>query len=112
AQFREGKTDAEVNSTQFAGFPKPEDPQFAIRNPPSPLMFTGIHVMEPGIFEYIPRGVFSDTVRDVYSCVLAEGKPLAAHVAESEWHELSTLARYLAVSVEFMRREGRAYVAD
>lgn len=103
--FSEVKINATGNITQFAGFPKPE-------NSPSPLMFTGIHVMEPGIFEYIPRGVFSDTVRDVYSRMLAEGKPLAAHVAESEWHELSTLARYLEVSVEFMRREGRAYVAD
>src|SRR5439155_23061365 len=59
--FSEVKIDAAGNITQFAGFPKPEDPQSAIRNPQSPLMFTGIHVMEPGIFEYIPRGVFSDT---------------------------------------------------
>ncbi len=108
--FSEVKIDAEGNITQFAGFPNPTDradPEKEV-----PLMFTGIHIMEPGLFAYIPRGVFSDTVRDVYSRVLAEGQTLAAHVAESEWHELSTLARYLAVSIEFMRREGRAYVAD
>ena len=105
-RFSEVKIDREGNIIEFAGFPKStqsEDPQ-------SPLMFTGIHIMEPGIFEYIPRGVFSDSVRDVYPRVMAEGKTLAAHVAEGDWYELSTLARYLSVSVEFMRREGRAFI--
>jgi NDP-sugar pyrophosphorylase family protein len=116
-RFSEVKIDAQGNITEFAGFPKPEDPQsnsthYARRNPTPPLMFTGIHIMEPGIFDYIPRGIFSDSVRDVYPRMMTEGKTLAAHVAEGEWHELSTLPRYLSVSIEFMRREGRAYIAD
>jgi NDP-sugar pyrophosphorylase family protein len=35
---------------KFGGFP---NPQSATRNPQSPLMFTGIHILEPQIFEYI-----------------------------------------------------------
>ncbi|HMJ26219.1 MAG TPA: nucleotidyltransferase family protein, partial [Pyrinomonadaceae bacterium] len=31
-----------------------------------PLMFTGIHILESRIFDYIPRGVFSHTITDVY----------------------------------------------
>ena len=28
----------------------------------APLMFTGIHILEPRVFDYIPRGVYSDIV--------------------------------------------------
>ena len=96
---------------QFASFP---NPQSTIRNPQFPLMFTGIHVMEPDIFEYIPRGVFSDSVKDVYPKAMADGKVIAAHVTavESSWHELSTLERYLEISLEFLAREGRDAVID
>jgi NDP-sugar pyrophosphorylase family protein len=93
---------------EFAGFPQPDNPQSAIRNPQSPLMFTGIHVLEPAIFDYIPRGVFSDSVRDVYPKAMSEGRAIIGHVAEnSSWYELSTLERYWAISTEFLRREGR-----
>ena len=32
----------------------------------TPLMFTGIQILEPRIFDYIPRGVFSHSITDVY----------------------------------------------
>jgi NDP-sugar pyrophosphorylase family protein len=44
-------------------------------------MFTGIHIMEPRIFDYIPRGVFSDSVTHVYPPAMANGEVIAAHVA-------------------------------
>ena len=78
---------------------------------PAPLMFTGIHIMEPRIFEYVPRGVFSDSVTDVYPKAMANGEILAAHVASGKWRELSTLKRYLDISVELLREEGKALVA-
>ena len=37
-------------------------------------MFTGIHIMEPRIFEYVPRGVFSDSVIHVYPQAMANGE--------------------------------------
>ena len=30
-------------------------------------MFTGIHILEPRVFDYIPRGVYSDIVPTFYS---------------------------------------------
>jgi NDP-sugar pyrophosphorylase family protein len=72
-----------------------------------PLMFTGIQVLDPGIFEYIPRGVFSHSVTDVYIPAIARGERIAAHVAEGSWYELSTVRRYLQTSIELMHREGR-----
>lgn len=94
---------------KFAGFPAPDS-----RLPTAPLMFTGIHLMQPEIFDYIPRGVFSDSVKDVYPAAMADGKVIAAHIAsgESSWFELSTLQRYLEISLEFLAREGRNVVMD
>ena len=73
----------------------------------TPLMFTGIQILDPRIFEYIPRGVFSHTVTDAYAPAIARGERIAAHVAEGDWHELSTVRRYLETSVALMKREGR-----
>ncbi|HEX2271335.1 MAG TPA: NDP-sugar synthase [Pyrinomonadaceae bacterium] len=78
---------------------------------PTPLMFTGIHIMEPRIFDYIPRGVFSDSVIDVYPQAIAQGEIIAAHVASGQWRELSTLKRYLDISVELLRQQDKNYFA-
>ena len=77
----------------------------------APLMFTGIHILEPRIFEYIPRGVFSDSVVHVYPPAMAKGEIVAAHVASGKWRELSTLKRYLDISVELLKEEGKNFVA-
>jgi len=75
-----------------------------------PLMFTGIQILEPRIFEYIPRGVFSHSTTDVYPQAIANGEVVAAHVASGKWRELSTLKRYLDISVELLKEEGKPFV--
>jgi len=70
-----------------------------------PLMFTGIQILEPRIFEFIPRGVFSHTTTDVYPQAMARGELIAVHVADGKnetWHELSTLQRYLDISLQLL----------
>jgi NDP-sugar pyrophosphorylase family protein len=108
-RFSEVRVTEDGRIAEFAGFPAPQ-PQVA--GGPPPLMFTGIHILEPEIFDYIPRGVFSDSVRDVYPKAMAGGRIVAAHVAGGSWHELSTIERYLAISLEFLRREGRDVIMD
>lgn len=69
----------------------------------TPLMFTGIHVVEPAIFDLVPKGKYSDTVTDIYIPYMKQGGKIAAHVAEGEWFELSTIPRYLDISLAMMR---------
>ena len=71
-----------------------------------PLMFTGIQILSPRIFDYIPRGVFSHSVTDVYPRAISRGEVVAAHVAEGKWRELSTLQRYLDISLEMLAEQG------
>jgi NDP-sugar pyrophosphorylase family protein len=72
-----------------------------------PLMFTGIQILEPRIFDYIPRGRFSHSTTDVYPQALARGERVVAHVASGRWYELSTIPRYLDISLALMKDEGR-----
>jgi len=65
--------------------------------------------MEPRILEYVPRGVFSDSVVHVYPKAMANGEILAAHVASGKWRELSTLKRYLDISVELLKEAGKPF---
>ena len=97
--------------TRFAGMPTPASVSGEGSNGPPPNMFTGIHIMEPRIFDYIPRGVFSDSVIDVYPQAIAKGEIIAAHVASGQWRELSTLKRYLDISVEMLKKTGKDYFA-
>jgi hypothetical protein len=62
--------------------------------------------------DYVPRGVFSDSVVHVYPKAIANGEILAAHVASGKWRELSTLKRYLDISVELLKEAGKTFVAD
>jgi len=90
---------------RFAGMPKP--PNYDA----PPLMFTGIHILEPRIFDYIPRGVFSDSVIDVYPKAMDADERIAAHVGEGMWYELSTLRRYLDISLALLEKQGSSIYA-
>ena len=73
----------------------------------APLMFTGIQILDPRVFDFIPPGVFSHSVTDVYVPAIKRGDRVAAHVASGSWYELSTVRRYLETSVTLLKRGGR-----
>lgn len=77
----------------------------------TPLMFTGIQILEPRIFDYIPRGVFSHTTTDVYPQAIANGETIAAYVGTGTWRELSTLKRYVDISAEMLKETQEPFTA-
>lgn len=91
--------------TGFGGMPKDAGSDSGASE--TPLMFTGIHILEARIFDYIPRGVFSHSVTDVYPKAMAKGERIAAHVARGMWYELSTIPRYLEISLHLLGQQGR-----
>jgi len=88
--------------TGFGNFPEPLHSTLETHSP-VPLMFTGIHILEPRVFDYIPRGVYSDIVPTFYNPAIAKGERVAAHVCGGNWFELSTIPRYLDISLAMMR---------
>src|SRR6266852_3475577 len=91
--------------TRFAGMPGPAPASDSFESD-APLMFTGIQIMDPRIFDYIPPGVFSHSTMDVFPQAIAKGERIAAHVAEGMWFELSTLPRYLDISLALLNQRG------
>jgi mannose-1-phosphate guanylyltransferase/phosphomannomutase len=101
--------------TRFAGFPDAALPQAAVadatgypggvvaRTESAPLMFTGIQVLSPRIFEYIPHGCFSHSTIHVYPQAIAAGEAVVGHVSAADWYEVSTLNRYLEAHLRLMR---------
>ncbi|MEP6820521.1 MAG: NDP-sugar synthase [bacterium] len=83
--------------------------EFSNNDPP--LMFTGIQILEPKIFDYIPHGVFSHSTTDVYPQAIANGQRVAVHVASGRWFELSTIPRYLDISLLLLRERGETLTA-
>ena len=104
---RERFTIVETEGELITGFGDfPENSADGDRQTAAPLMFTGIHILEPEVFEYIPRGVYSDIVPTFYRPAIAAGKKIVAHVTDGKWFELSTIPRYLDISLAMLN--GRA----
>jgi mannose-1-phosphate guanylyltransferase / phosphomannomutase len=55
---------------------------------------TGIYVLEPEIFRFIPEGRSVDFSSDVFPRLLDEGLPLFGAVAEGYWEDVGTLEAY------------------
>ncbi|NNE67341.1 MAG: NDP-sugar synthase [Pyrinomonadaceae bacterium] len=96
---REHFTDVYVREGRVTGFGDFADPDSIGE---IPYMFTGIHIFEPRVFDYIPRGVYSDIVPTFYNPAIKQGEVIAAHITEGRWYEMSTIQRYLDISLEML----------
>lgn len=55
---------------------------------------TGIYVIEPEIFNYYKKDVFSDFSKDLFPLLLSQGKPMYGYVAEGYWSDIGSLEQY------------------
>jgi mannose-1-phosphate guanylyltransferase/phosphomannomutase len=55
---------------------------------------TGIYVLDPGVFEFIPEGEVVDFSGDVFPAVLERGLPLLGTVVDGYWEDVGTLESY------------------
>ncbi len=68
----------------------------ALASPPAPMMFTGIHVLSPDIFSYIPGGRPVNISEEIYPPLLAGGAPLQTFEYHGYWADIGTPASYQA----------------
>jgi NDP-sugar pyrophosphorylase family protein len=57
--------------------------------------FTGIHVLEPAIFDLIPPGVKSEINREIYPALMQKGGSIRGWVHNGVWFEMGTPRLYL-----------------
>ncbi len=53
------------------------------------LMFTGVHVLEPAVFDYLPT-TFSSINEVFYPRAITEGKPIFGYVYDGYWSDVGT----------------------
>ncbi len=70
-------------------------------------LFTGLHVMDPALLERLPVGA-SDSVRDLYIPLLAEGAHLQGLRLRGRWLDLGRPSLYLAAQRRLLRGRGSA----
>lgn len=58
-------------------------------------MFAGVHILDPSLLDRLPPGP-SDTVRDLYAPLVAEGRPPLGVRAKGPWYDLGSPSLYLA----------------
>lgn len=85
----------------FGDFPNKANPVNSAASFP-PYMFTGIHILEPEVFKYIPRGVYSDIVPTFYNPAIKNDEIISAHITDGKWFELSTIPRYLDITLQML----------
>ena len=56
---------------------------------------TGIYVLEPEIFDFIPEGRSVDFSAEVFPAVLGAGRPIYGCVSEGYWEDVGTIEAYL-----------------
>src|SRR3954454_17672934 len=69
---------------------------------------TGIYVLEPGIFDFIPAGEAVDFSSDVFPAVLERGLPLFGHIVDGYWEDVGTVEAYRAAHEDIL--DGRVHV--
>ncbi len=73
---------------------------------PETYVFTGVHILEPRIFRYIPDGRFCEINDEVYPAALAQGERIFGYPVKGYWNDLGDPARYLGAQKDLLLREG------
>lgn len=71
------------------------------------VMFTGIQIMEPEIFERIPTGQFCGTTEDVFPEMVADGVPIFGYLYDGYWKDMGDRESYLQVNADALDRKVR-----
>jgi NDP-sugar pyrophosphorylase family protein len=68
------------------------------------FMFPGLHVFEPGIFDWMDAGIPFSVTRTTYPKVLAAGVPVYGFVTRARWVNIDTPAALAAADAELRSR--------
>lgn len=96
---RERFTEVLVDNGRITGFGGMPESSLDPTDSEPPYMYSGIQILEPRVFDYIPRGIYSDIVPCFYRPAIDAGEIISAHESDGRWFELSTMKRYLDISM-------------
>ncbi|HEY3318755.1 MAG TPA: sugar phosphate nucleotidyltransferase [Coriobacteriia bacterium] len=71
---------------------------------------TGIYVMEPAVFDYIPRGKTFDFSSELFPLLMREGHELYGAVMDGYWCDIGSLGTYMQAHVDVLDGKVGVYV--
>ena len=83
------RIDAQNRLVNFKGAGSNEPPR------PEAYVFTGVHILEPAIFRYIPPKVFWEINDQVYPQAMMQGERVFGFPVSGYWNDLGDPRRYL-----------------
>ncbi|MBK9710764.1 MAG: mannose-1-phosphate guanyltransferase [Kouleothrix sp.] len=63
---------------------------------------TGIYVLDPEVFKYIPKGKITDWSKDVFPQMLRKSDTLFGYVTEGYWTDVGTIEEYMRANRDYM----------
>jgi NDP-sugar pyrophosphorylase family protein len=75
------------------------------KRPRKRLMFTGLHVLEPIVFSYMPLDVTVFSITEVYLSMLRAGEKIFGYEMRGFWTDLGTQERYRRLQRMLDRQE-------
>jgi NDP-sugar pyrophosphorylase family protein len=66
------------------------------------VMFLGVHVLEPRVFDFLPAEGFSCINNQAYTAMIKQGLDVAAYFHGGFWFDLGTPASYLAANLSLL----------
>ena len=66
---------------------------------------TGIYVLEPEIFDFIPEGRAVDFSEEVFPALLDKGVPLFGNIVDGYWEDVGTLEAYVSAHQDVLDRK-------
>jgi NDP-sugar pyrophosphorylase family protein len=91
-------TDHLCRVRSLAGLPSPAEGTVSL--------FTGVQVMEPALLDRLPEGP-SDTVRQLYAALVAEGERLLGVRVQGAWYDLGRPSLYRDAQLRLLPGRGR-----
>jgi len=67
-------------------------------------IFTGVHVFDPEVLEYIPPKIYLCINSEIYPKLIRSGKKISAYLLDQEryWVDIGTVERFFAANMEIM----------
>lgn len=66
------------------------------------LINTGIYILEPEVFRFIPSGQPYDFGRELFPSLIENGVPLHGHIADGYWSDVGTLVQYYQTQLDMI----------
>jgi NDP-sugar pyrophosphorylase family protein len=73
---------------------------------PDAYVFTGIHILEPEIFSYIPECGYYDINDSAYQAAMDDGQAVLGYRVEGRWSDLGTPGAYLRAHFDLLAQSG------